>query len=176
MTLSVSVLFQSLLTGYPVLSKSPVTPHAPKTVLPQPGGEVGPGKAAVSAANSLTKGSLKAAMANSSSSDSSDSDTDDNQVAANHKAGGSPLARLGICLALEQSCAGTGGWHWGQWALCPVCLCHGAPTWSSAAVCWLPWPQHSLHPQQPACAGCLQGSVPLPLPRCALTTVMNRSR
>lgn len=109
MTLSVSVLFQSLLTGYPVLSKSPVTPHAPKTVLPQPGGEVGPGKAAVSAANSLTKGSLKAAMANSSSSDSSDSDTDDNQVAANHKAGGSPLARLGICLALEQSCAGTGG-------------------------------------------------------------------
>ncbi|XP_059715817.1 treacle protein isoform X3 [Haemorhous mexicanus] len=81
---------QSLLTGYPVLSKTPVTPQAPKTVPPQPGGEVGPGKAAVSAANSLAKGSLKAALANSSSSDSSDSDTDDNQVAANHKAENNP--------------------------------------------------------------------------------------
>ncbi|CAN8189950.1 unnamed protein product [Coccothraustes coccothraustes] len=81
---------QSLLTGYPVLPKTPVTPQAPKTVSPQPGVEVGPGKAAVSAANSLTKGSLKAALANSSSSDSSDSDTDDNQVAANHKAENNP--------------------------------------------------------------------------------------
>lgn len=107
--LIVSLLFQSLLTGYPVLSKTPVTPQAPKTVPPQPGGEVGPGKAAGSAANSLAKGSLKAAPANSSSSDSSDSDTDDNQVAANHKAGGSSLARLGICLAQERSHAGTRG-------------------------------------------------------------------
>ncbi|XP_062358231.1 treacle protein isoform X1 [Cinclus cinclus] len=81
---------QSLLTGYPVVSKTPVTPQAPKTVPPQPGGEVGPGKAAGSAANSLTKGSLKAAPADSSSSDSSDSDTDDNQVAANHKAENTP--------------------------------------------------------------------------------------
>ncbi|NXY37990.1 TCOF protein, partial [Pomatorhinus ruficollis] len=76
---------QSLLTGYPVLSKTPVTPQAPKTVPPKPGGAVGPGKAG-SAANSLAKGSLKAAPADSLSSDSSDSDTDDNQVAANHKA------------------------------------------------------------------------------------------
>lgn len=104
-----SVLFQSLLAGYPVLSKTPVTPQAPKTVPPQPGGEVGPGKAAGSAANSLAKGSVKAAPAHSSISDSSDSDTDDNQVATNHKAGGSPLARLGICLAQEQSHAGMGG-------------------------------------------------------------------
>ncbi|NWI44244.1 TCOF protein, partial [Picathartes gymnocephalus] len=81
---------QSLLTGYPVLSKTPVTPQAPKTVPPQPGGEVGPGKAAGSAADSLTKGSLKAAMADSLSSDSSDSDADDNQVAANHKAENNP--------------------------------------------------------------------------------------
>ncbi|XP_031980716.1 treacle protein isoform X1 [Corvus moneduloides] len=81
---------QSLLTGYPVLSKTPVTPQAPKTVPPQPGGEAGPGKAAGSAANSLAKGSLKAAPADSSSSDSSDSDTDDNQVAANHKAENNP--------------------------------------------------------------------------------------
>lgn len=107
--LIVSVLFQSLLTGYLVLSKTPVTPQAPKTVPPQPGGEVGPGKAAGSAANSLSKGSLKAAPADSTSSDSSDSDTDDNQVAANHKAGGSSLARLGICLAQERSHAGTRG-------------------------------------------------------------------
>lgn len=57
---------------------------------------MGPGKAAGSAANSLAKGSPKAVLADSLSSDSSDSDTDDNQVAANHKAGGSPLARLGI--------------------------------------------------------------------------------
>ncbi|NWS80741.1 TCOF protein, partial [Toxostoma redivivum] len=81
---------QSLLTGYPVLSKTPLTPQAPKTVPPQPGGEVRPGKAAGSAANSLTKGSLKAAPADSSSSNSSDSDTDDNQVAANHKAENNP--------------------------------------------------------------------------------------
>ncbi|KAL2299352.1 hypothetical protein Nmel_014006 [Mimus melanotis] len=81
---------QSLLTGYPVLSKTPLTPQAPKTVPPQPGGEVRPEKAARSAANSLTKGSLKAAPANSSSSNSSDSDTDDNQVAANHKAENNP--------------------------------------------------------------------------------------
>ncbi|NXR90974.1 TCOF protein, partial [Hypocryptadius cinnamomeus] len=83
---------QSLLTGYPVLCKTPITPQAPKTVPPQPGGEVGLGKAAVSAANSLTKGSLKATLANSSSSDSSDSDTDDNQVAANHKAENNPTS------------------------------------------------------------------------------------
>ncbi|XP_053846867.1 treacle protein isoform X4 [Vidua macroura] len=83
---------QSLLTGYPVLSKTPVTPQAPKTVPPQPGGEARPGKAAPSAANSLAKGSLKAAPANSSSSDSSDSDTDDNQVAANHKAENNPTS------------------------------------------------------------------------------------
>ncbi|NXR58727.1 TCOF protein, partial [Rhadina sibilatrix] len=81
---------QSLLTGYPVLSKTPVTPQAPKTVPPQPGGEVGPGRAAGSAANSLVRGSLKAAPADSLSSDSSDSDTDDNQVAANHKAENNP--------------------------------------------------------------------------------------
>ncbi|XP_038006064.1 treacle protein isoform X3 [Motacilla alba alba] len=81
---------QSLLAGYPVLSRTPVTPQAPKTVPPQPGGEVGLGKAAVSAADSFAKGSLKAAVANSSSSDSSDSDTDDNQVAANHKAENNP--------------------------------------------------------------------------------------
>lgn len=103
---------------------------------------MGQGKAAGSAANSLSKGSLKAALADSSSSDSSDSDTDDNQVAANHKAGGSPLARLGICLARVKELAregDTGRVSLGQ-ALFPVCLCHGTTAWSAAAVCWLPWP------------------------------------
>lgn len=104
-----SVLFQSLLTGYLGLSRTPAAPQAPKTVPPQPVVKVGQGKAAVTAANSLAKASTKAAPADSSSSDSSDSDTDVSQVAANHKAGGSPLARLGICLVQEQSCAGTGG-------------------------------------------------------------------
>ncbi|NWS13021.1 TCOF protein, partial [Pachyramphus minor] len=77
---------QSLLTGYLGFSKAPAAPQAPKTVSPQPVGEVGPGKAAVTAANSPAKAPLKAAPADSSSTDSSDSDTDDNQVAANHKA------------------------------------------------------------------------------------------
>lgn len=95
------LLFQSLLTGYLGLSRTPASTQAPKTVPPQPVGRVGQGKAATTAANSLAKASVKAAPANSSSSDSSDSDTDIDQVAANHKAGGSPLARLGICLAQE---------------------------------------------------------------------------
>ncbi|XP_071426007.1 treacle protein isoform X2 [Pithys albifrons albifrons] len=77
---------QSLLTGYVGFPKTPAAPQAPKTVSSQPVGEVGPGKAAVTAANSPAKAPLKAAPADSSSSDSSDSDTDDNQVAANHKA------------------------------------------------------------------------------------------
>ncbi|XP_050167949.1 treacle protein isoform X1 [Myiozetetes cayanensis] len=81
---------QSLLTGYLGFSKAPAAPQAPKTVSPQPVGEVGPGKAAVTAANSPAKAPLKAAPADSSSSDSSDSDTDDNQVAANHKAENNP--------------------------------------------------------------------------------------
>ncbi|NWQ60967.1 TCOF protein, partial [Neopipo cinnamomea] len=81
---------QSLLAGYPGFSKAPAAPQAPKTVSPQPVGEVGPGKAAVTAANSPAKAPLKAAPADSSSTDSSDSDTDDNQVAANHKAENNP--------------------------------------------------------------------------------------
>ncbi|XP_064528106.1 treacle protein isoform X2 [Pseudopipra pipra] len=81
---------QSLLTGYLGFSKAPAAPQAPKTVPSQPVGEVGPGKAAVTAANSPAKAPLKAAPADSSSTDSSDSDTDDNQVAANHKAENNP--------------------------------------------------------------------------------------
>lgn len=104
-----SVLFQSLLTGYLGLSRTPAAPQTPKTVPPEPVVKAGQGKAAATAANSLAKASVKAAPADSSSSDSSDSDTDVDQVAPNHKAGGSPLARLGICLAQELSRAGTGG-------------------------------------------------------------------
>ncbi|NXM25291.1 TCOF protein, partial [Oxyruncus cristatus] len=81
---------QSLLTGYLGFSKAPAAPQAPETVSPQPVGEVGPGKAAVTAANSSAKAPLRAAPADSSSTDSSDSDTDDNQVAANHKAENNP--------------------------------------------------------------------------------------
>uniref|UniRef100_A0A663F6U3 Treacle protein domain-containing protein n=1 Tax=Aquila chrysaetos chrysaetos TaxID=223781 RepID=A0A663F6U3_AQUCH len=81
---------QSLLTGYLGLSRTPASPQAPKTVTPQPVGRVGQGKAAMTAANSLTKASVKAAPADSSSSDSSDSDTDIDQVAANHKAENNP--------------------------------------------------------------------------------------
>lgn len=106
--LSVSVLFQSLLTGYLGLSRTPAAPQAPKTVPPQPVGKVGQGKAAMTAANSLAKASVKAGPADSSSSDSSDSDTNVDQVAANHKAGGSALARSGIRFAQEQSRAGMG--------------------------------------------------------------------
>ncbi|XP_075020872.1 treacle protein isoform X2 [Calonectris borealis] len=76
---------QSLLTGYLGLSRTPAAPQAPKTVPPQPAGKAGQGKAAVTAANSLSKASVKAAPADSSSN-SSDTDTDVNQVAANHKA------------------------------------------------------------------------------------------
>ncbi|XP_064314546.1 treacle protein isoform X2 [Phalacrocorax carbo] len=81
---------QSLLTGYLGLSRTPAAPQAPKTVPPQPVGKVGQGKAAMTAANSLTKAPVKAAPANSSSSESSDSDTDVDQVAANHKAENNP--------------------------------------------------------------------------------------
>ncbi|NXS72500.1 TCOF protein, partial [Pandion haliaetus] len=81
---------QSLLTGYLGLSRTPASPQAPKTVPPQPVGEVGQGKAAMTAANSLAKASVKAAPADSSSSDSSDSDTNIDQVAANHKAENNP--------------------------------------------------------------------------------------
>ncbi|XP_072728383.1 treacle protein isoform X4 [Ciconia boyciana] len=81
---------QSLLTGYLGLSRTPAAPQAPKTVPPQPVGKVGQGKAAVTAADSLTKASVKATPADSSSSDSSDSDTDIDRVAANHKAENNP--------------------------------------------------------------------------------------
>ncbi|XP_054697509.1 treacle protein isoform X1 [Grus americana] len=81
---------QSLLTGYLGLSRTPAAPQAPKTVPPQPVGKAGQGKAAVTAANSLTKAPVKAAPADSSSSDSSDSDTDVDQVTANHKAENNP--------------------------------------------------------------------------------------
>ncbi|NWR26535.1 TCOF protein, partial [Tachuris rubrigastra] len=81
---------QSLLTGYLGFSKAPAAPQAPKMVSPQPVGEVGPGKAAVTAVNPPAKAPLKAAPADSSSTDSSDSDTDDDQVAANHKAENNP--------------------------------------------------------------------------------------
>ncbi|XP_051487509.1 treacle protein [Apus apus] len=77
---------QSLLTSYLGLSSTTAAPQASKTVPPQPAGKVGQGKAAVAAANSFPKSSVRAAPANSSSSDSSDSDTDIDQVAANHKA------------------------------------------------------------------------------------------
>lgn len=107
-----SLLFQSLLTGYLGPSRTPATPQTPKTVPLQPVDKAGQGKAAVTAANSHARAPVKAGPANSSSSgssDSSDSDTDVDQVVTNHKAGGSPLARAGICLAEEQSGAGTGG-------------------------------------------------------------------
>lgn len=134
--LSVSVLFQSLLTGYVSLSKSPAAPQTPKTVPPQPVGNAGQGKAAVNANSSLAKVSTKAAPADSSSSDSSDSDTDVEQVSANHKAGGS-FGKAG-------SLPGTGA------ELCwrrrvtlgpgpaPVVSPLQNPAWGAAAVCWLP--------------------------------------
>ncbi|NXN22910.1 TCOF protein, partial [Nycticryphes semicollaris] len=78
---------QSLLTGYLGLSKTPTAPQPPKTVTPHPVVKVEQGKAAVTAANSLPKASVKAAPADS---DSSDSDTDIDQVAANHKAENNP--------------------------------------------------------------------------------------
>ncbi|NWS59056.1 TCOF protein, partial [Chunga burmeisteri] len=81
---------QSLLTGYLGLCKTPAAPQTPKTVPPQPVGKVGQGKAAVTAANSLTKAPVKADPADSSSSDSSDSDTDVDHAAANHKAENNP--------------------------------------------------------------------------------------
>ncbi|XP_037253353.1 treacle protein isoform X3 [Falco biarmicus] len=81
---------QSLLTGYMGLSKPPAAPQAPKTVPPESVGKARQGKAAMTAANSLTQASAQAAPANSSSSDSSDSDTDIDQVAANHKAENNP--------------------------------------------------------------------------------------
>ena len=134
--LSVSVLFQSLLTGYMSLSKSPAAPQTPKTVPPHPVGNAGQGKAAVNATSSLAKASVKAAPADSSSSDSSDSDTDVEQVSANHKAGGS-FGKAG-------NLPGTGAelcWHWrvtlGPGPVLIVSLLQN-PAWSAAAVCWLP--------------------------------------
>lgn len=126
---------------------------------------MGPGKAAGSAANSLTKGSLKAALDDSLSTDSSDSDTDDNQVAANHKAGGSPLARLGIAWPMSQAMlAWEGDTGEGVTGMGPVpsvslplshsmeCCCRllaslatAQPSPSTACLCWLP-------PRLSACA------------------------
>uniref|UniRef100_A0A8C4PB41 Treacle ribosome biosis factor 1 n=1 Tax=Dromaius novaehollandiae TaxID=8790 RepID=A0A8C4PB41_DRONO len=81
---------QSLLTGYLGVSKMATAPQIPKTVPSLPAGKAGQGKAAVPAANPLTKASVTAAPGNSSSSDSSDSDTDVEQVPAVHKAEDKP--------------------------------------------------------------------------------------
>lgn len=133
--LSLSVLFQSLLTGYPGLSNAPAAPQAPKTVPPQPVSKAGQGKAAVPAANSLAKVPVRAAPADSDSSDSSDSETDVEQVSANHRAGGS--------LGRARNLLGPGAklcWH-GSVTLgrgpAPVAAPLQGPAWSAAAVCWL---------------------------------------
>lgn len=130
--LSVSVLFQSLLAGYPGPSSTPAAPQAPKTAPPQPVSKAGQRKAAVPAANSLAKVPVRAAPADS---DSSDSETDVEQVSANHRAGGS-LGRARNLLGLGAKLCWHGRVTLGQ-GPAPIAALLQSAAWSAAAVCWL---------------------------------------